>query len=71
MALDGNIPCALNAANEVTVQAFLEDRISFLDIARINEVVMHAVPTVIDPTLEDYIATDLESRARATELVSN
>ncbi|NDB34451.1 MAG: 1-deoxy-D-xylulose-5-phosphate reductoisomerase [Flavobacteriia bacterium] len=71
LALSGNIPCALNAANEITVQAFLEDRISFLDIARINEVVMQAIPTVTEPNLDDYIATDLESRARATELVSN
>ena len=69
MEMDGNIPCALNAANEIAVQAFLEDRISFLDIAKINEEVMHAVPTVIDPTMDDYIATDLESRARTKALI--
>jgi 1-deoxy-D-xylulose-5-phosphate reductoisomerase len=69
MELGGNIACALNAANEVSVQAFLEDRISFLDIARINESVMEKTALISSPNLDDYISTDIESRRLANALV--
>lgn len=69
MELGGNIACALNAANEVTVQAFLEDRISFLDIARINESVMEKTSHISSPNLDDYISTDIESRRLANALL--
>jgi 1-deoxy-D-xylulose-5-phosphate reductoisomerase len=69
LAKDGNIPCALNAANEIAVQAFLEERIGFLDIARINEHVMNSVAHISTPSLDDYIATDMEARRIANELI--
>jgi 1-deoxy-D-xylulose-5-phosphate reductoisomerase len=69
MELGGNIACALNAANEVSVQAFLEDRITFLDIARINESVMEKTALISSPNLDDYISTDIESRRLANALV--
>lgn len=69
MELGGNIACALNAANEVTVQAFLEERISFLDIARTNESVMEKTALISSPNLEDYVATDMEARKLAKQLI--
>lgn len=69
MELGGNIACALNAANEVSVQAFLEERISFLDIARINESVMEKTVLISSPNLEDYVATDMEARNLAKGLI--
>ena len=69
MEKDGNIPCALNAANEIAVQAFLDERIAFLDIARINEHVMNQVAHLSKPSLDDYIATDLEARRLASGLI--
>jgi len=69
LAKDGNIPCALNAANEIAVQAFLDERIGFLDIARINEHVMNGVAHISTPSLDDYIATDMEARRIANELI--
>lgn len=69
MELGGNIACALNAANEVTVQAFLEERISFLDIALINESVMEKTTFIDSLSLEDYIATDREAREQAKALI--
>lgn len=65
----GNIPCALNAANEIAVQAFLEDKIRFNDIARLNEKIMNSSSFIAKPSLEDYIATNTEARAKASELV--
>lgn len=65
MEMDGNIPCALNAANEIAVQAFLEDRIRFLEIAKINEWVMEKTSVISKPTLEDYVTTDAEARRLA------
>ena len=70
-ALDrkGNAACVLNAANEVSVQAFLEDKIKFLDIAEINQQTMEKVDFVAKPSYEDYVQTDKMARIRADELV--
>lgn len=65
----GNAPCALNAANEVSVQLFLEDKIKFLDIARINGETMAQSNFIQKPTLEDLFATDEQSREIAKSLV--
>lgn len=62
MKTGGTKACALNAANEVAVQLFLEDKIKFSDIARINERVMEEAPFVLEPGLEDYIQVDMQSR---------
>jgi 1-deoxy-D-xylulose-5-phosphate reductoisomerase len=64
----GTKACSLNAANEVAVAAFLNEEISFLDIARINGQTMHSMASVSNPTLEDYIAVDAEARVIASNL---
>ncbi|MFY7990748.1 MAG: 1-deoxy-D-xylulose-5-phosphate reductoisomerase [Fluviicola sp.] len=61
----GTAACALNAANEVSVQLFLEDKISFLDIAKINEHVMNEVAFVTQPRYEDYVEVDRLARVAA------
>ncbi len=66
----GNSACVLNAANEITNEAFLKEKISFLDIANINEEVIHKATFVNKPTLDDYVASNEEARRIATELVS-
>lgn len=68
MTAGGTKSCALNAANEVAVQLFLEDRIKFSDIAHINEKVMEEAPFVLNPNLEDYIYVDTHSRNLARML---
>jgi 1-deoxy-D-xylulose-5-phosphate reductoisomerase len=69
-ALDrgGNIPCVLNAANEVAVHAFLDRRIGFSDIALINEKCLHEIAFIPDPSLEDYLETDKKTRKLAMEM---
>ncbi|MCH2224271.1 MAG: 1-deoxy-D-xylulose-5-phosphate reductoisomerase [Crocinitomicaceae bacterium] len=69
MELGGNAACALNAANEISVAAFLRDQISFLDIARINEATMNNTTHVVKPQYEDYVASDEEARNIALELI--
>ena len=64
----GNSACVLNAANEVSVQAFLNDKIGFLDIAKINQACMDKIPFVQKPSYEDYVQTDIETRILAREL---
>lgn len=56
----GNVPCALNAANEVTVAAYLKGLIGFYDIARINEKCMQGMNFAADPSLEDIFLTNKE-----------
>ena len=58
----GNMPCIVNAANEVVVDAFLHDRISFLDMSDVIEYTMQHTPFIAKPTYEDYVATDREAR---------
>ena len=64
---EGTAACTLNAANEESVQAFLEDRIDFVDISRINEKVLSTVTNILKPSFEDYVAVDIESRRVARE----
>lgn len=66
----GNAACVLNAANEVTVDAFLKDKIGFLDIARINAKSMDKVAFVEKPSYQDYVDTDFEARKIAKEYCS-
>ncbi|OFX62804.1 MAG: 1-deoxy-D-xylulose-5-phosphate reductoisomerase [Bacteroidetes bacterium GWB2_41_8] len=65
----GNMPCILNAANEVVVQAFLTDKISFLQMPEIIEEIMSKASFVKTPNLEDYIQTDKEIRISTSALV--
>ena len=63
----GNMPCILNAANEVAVQAFLTGRCSFLGMSDLIEQVMYRVDWIAQPTLADYVETDRVSRQLALE----
>ena len=65
----GNIPCVLNAANEVAVSEFLQDKISFLDMPTVVERCMEKMPYIRTPTYDDYVATDSETRIKALELI--
>lgn len=65
----GNMPCILNAANEVAVDAFLHDRISFLGMSDLIEQVMSTVPYLSAPDYEDYVQTDREARRVAVSLI--
>ena len=58
----GNMPCILNAANEVVVQAFLNEKIGFLQMPEIIERIMDKANFIKNPNLEDYIQTDQEVR---------
>ena len=65
----GNLACILNAANEIAVEAFLKKKISFPNIWEVNERLMQHSPFILNPTLDDYIATDREARIHAVEIV--
>lgn len=65
----GNMPAIMNAANEVAVDAFLKGRIGFLDIAETIGKTMQQMPFVSQPTYDDYVATDHESREFAKSLI--
>lgn len=67
----GNMPCILNAANEVVNEAFRADRIGFLDMPRIIEETMQCVPFDVAPSLDTYLQTDAEARIKAAQLVAN
>lgn len=65
----GNMPCILNAANEIVVAAFLKDEIGFLEMSDIIEKTMQKASFVQNPTYDDYVASDAEARHIAHELV--
>ncbi len=58
MKLGGNMPCILNAANEIAVANFLKEKIKFLQIAKHVEFCMHNTPFVAEPTIDDLVKTD-------------
>lgn len=60
----GGMPCVMNAANEVAVKRFMQEKIKFTDIPRIIENALATAPNVKPKTIEDYIALDAETRAR-------
>ena len=63
----GNMPCILNAANEVVVAAFLRDEIGFLQMSDVIEKTMAKATFISVPTYEDYVATDAEARKIAEQ----
>lgn len=65
----GNMPCIVNAANEVVVAAFLHDRISFLGMSDVIAQTMQKVSYISSPAYEDYVATDAEARCVAEEMI--
>jgi 1-deoxy-D-xylulose-5-phosphate reductoisomerase len=71
MEQEGVAACFLNAANEVAVEAFLQDRIAFIDIFKINNAVLEKAPKILSPSYEDYVLSDTEARILATEICSS
>lgn len=69
MVRGGNAPCVLNAANEVVVTAFLQNRVGFLEMSDMIEKTLESVAFVEHPQLEDCIASDIDAREYATEYV--
>jgi 1-deoxy-D-xylulose-5-phosphate reductoisomerase len=67
----GNMPCILNAANEVVVEAFLNKKITFLQMPKIIEKAMQKVAFIEKPTLDDLIQTNAETRKITTLLTEN
>lgn len=65
----GNVPCVVNAANEVVNEAFRHDRCGFLQMADIIEATMQRATFVAQPTYDDYIASDAEARRIAASML--
>ena len=65
----GNLPCVLNAANEIAVWAFLRNRIGFLDMTDVIEKTMNNIPFIEHPTLDEYLESDGEARSYAASLI--
>ena len=65
----GNIPCAMNAANEVVVQAFLDKKIGFLEMPGIIETCMQRISRIAHPGFDDYKDTDREARLMALKII--
>jgi 1-deoxy-D-xylulose-5-phosphate reductoisomerase len=66
----GNMPCILNAANELAVYGFLRNRVGFLDMTEIIERTMAEIPFIEKPTLQEYFDTDGEARNFAATLIN-
>ncbi|MCK9204985.1 MAG: 1-deoxy-D-xylulose-5-phosphate reductoisomerase [Bacteroidales bacterium] len=64
--MGGNMPCVLNAANEVAVESFLQERIGFLAISDVIEHCLQTVSFIPDPTYEDYVFSHMETQVKAT-----
>lgn len=67
----GNLPCVLNAANEVAVEEFLKDKIGFLEMSGLVEQCMSKMPFISNPTYEDYVNTDLDTRRFAKSVLGD
>jgi 1-deoxy-D-xylulose-5-phosphate reductoisomerase len=65
----GNMPCVLNAANEVAVAGFLREQVGFLEMSDIVEQCLAKMDYIGNPSYEDYVTTDKETRLRAQELL--
>lgn len=70
MAKGGNLACILNAANEVAVEAFLKDKIGFLQISELIENCMANMTYIAQPSYEDFVNTDKETRKNALEKIN-
>jgi 1-deoxy-D-xylulose-5-phosphate reductoisomerase len=66
----GNLPCILNAANEVVVAEFLKERIGFLQMSDIIETIMEKATFIAKPTYEDYVQTDTLTRILTQEVIN-
>ncbi len=66
----GNLPCILNASNEIAVDAFLKDKIGFLEISEVVDECMGNISFLENPAIEDFINTDQETRIKAKEIIN-
>ncbi len=66
----GNMPCVLNAANEVAVSKFLHERIGFLEMSDVVETCLSKIPYIQTPCYQDYVETDKETRIKALEIIN-
>lgn len=71
MEKGGNVPCIMNAANEIAVQNFIEEKIHFLDIPVLIHDIMSNVGFIENPTLDDLLETDFEARIKAQQWIDN
>lgn len=71
MRKEGNSPCIMNAANEVVVEAFLKDKIGFLEMSDVIEDCLNKVDYILKPSYDDYVATDEKTRRIALELINS
>ena len=69
MKRGGNMPCILNAANEIAVSGFLQDKIGFLNMSDLIADCMEKINFVANPKLEDYVSTNKETRMLAKKLL--
>ena len=69
MEKGGNMPCVLNAANEIAVFAFLKNRIGFLDITEVVERAINKINFIQKPSLEQLFESDAEARIFAATLM--
>jgi len=69
MNMQGTAACSLNAANEVAVAAFLDEKISFLEIAQLNESIVNISTNKLNPVFEDFVLADSLARQKAWELI--
>ena len=67
--MGGNMPCALNAFNEVAVQAFLSGKIGFTGISKLVEQYQNMVDFIKNPSIDDLFETDLLAREKANEII--
>jgi 1-deoxy-D-xylulose-5-phosphate reductoisomerase len=65
----GNMPCVLNAANEVAVAEFLKERVGFLEMSAVVEQCLEKMAYIKNPSYEDYVETDRETRLKAFEIL--
>ena len=70
MKAGGNMPCILNAANEIAVSGFLKDRVGFLQMSEVIEQCLQEISFLKNPTYEDYVLTDQETRHKALEFIN-
>ncbi|MBB2144285.1 1-deoxy-D-xylulose-5-phosphate reductoisomerase [Pedobacter sp. LMG 31464] len=70
MKKGGNMPCIINAANEIVVDAFLKDHIGFLQMSVVIEECMQKMDFIAQPTLNNYLETDKQTRIFASQLVT-
>jgi 1-deoxy-D-xylulose-5-phosphate reductoisomerase len=69
LSMGGNIPCVVNAANEICVAAFLKEQIKFTDMPKLIGRAMEQATYILTPTLEDYLETDREVRRMVEEWI--